>query len=395
MNTWGDLLVWVNDPTRTAAQLRNLATALVPHGMVAITGTRNRNQIRTALRTFIGTKPAAAQAPVILDPATNNWIANPAYVPVAVAPIVTPVVTPAAPATPTPHPAPAPTPAAVVAAAPAPRPTATPRRTQLPSWAATLLGAIGLLIGIVFCGGLTWAVATGRVGNVLTRPQPVAADGTKADPAPQGERPQADPTVPAAQPTTQVQLTQPVTGTAPMIWDAPSPGELDSMPKTVIDLAPEGQWFHRVFNPRLFHAPDWSGADSWFVTLAVGPNSGGAWTSFGNPGQMIYRGSSNQLSWCLGVLTTSQYKSEFLAGAPDMSVAINVRITPNTLVSVTGPTGTQTQPTSDAGDITVVLPDNGIVTVCTAYTTAMPTHESHVWWGPYDRAENINTIDAR
>ncbi len=174
----------------------------------------------------------------------------------------------------------------------------------------------------------------------------------------------------------------------------PASGNLDDMPKTEIELASYGQWFHRVFNPHLFKAPDWGGADSWFVTLALGNHSGGAWTDHGNPGQIVYRGTSTHIQWCLGVLTSSQYVDQFLAGASG-PVAINVRIAPNSVVTVNGPSGAHSQVTSDAGDITIILPDDGVVSITVDYTTAAPTHESLVWWGPYDRSENINTIDAR
>lgn len=178
-------------------------------------------------------------------------------------------------------------------------------------------------------------------------------------------------------------------------FPAPS-SNLDSMPKRKIDGAPLDTWFHRVFNEALFKAPNWDGADSWFVTLALGRNSGGNWTSHGNPGQIVYRGTSTNINWCVGLLTTAQYKEQFLAGAGNYDVAVNVRIAPSSPVNVITSDGqTQSGTTSDAGDITIILPDSGVTTVCVAYQTAAPTHESLVWWGPYDRSENINTIDAR
>ena len=86
---------------------------------------------------------------------------------------------------------------------------------------------------------------------------------------------------------------------------------------------------------------------------------------------------------------------EFLAGASG-PVAINVRIAPNSTVTVVTASGnTVSQATSDAGDITVILPDSGVVTISVDYATAEATHESLVWWGPYDRSDGINTIDAR
>lgn len=189
-------------------------------------------------------------------------------------------------------------------------------------------------------------------------------------------------------------------GQAPAAWTAPQPGsDLNNetqFTKVPIDVAKEGQWNHRVFNMRLFNADNnWGGADSWFVSLVTGANSGGAWTSHGNPGQIVYRGNNTHINWCLGVLTTAQYKDQFMAGASG-NAGINVRIAPNSVVTVKTASGqVVNQATSDAGDITIILPDSGVVTICVDYTTAAPTHESLVWWGPYDRSENINTVDGR
>jgi hypothetical protein len=174
-------------------------------------------------------------------------------------------------------------------------------------------------------------------------------------------------------------------------------GSVDNMKSYLIKKAPLNQWFHRLFNETLFNAGnDWGGADSWFVSLALGSNSGGSWVSQGNPGQIQYRAISTSIRWCLGVLTSSKYKSQFLQGANKGSAAINVRIAPNSIVTVVTKSGkTISQATSDMGDITIVLPDSGVVTIAVDYTTAAPTHESMVWWGPYDRSQYINTIDAR
>jgi hypothetical protein len=175
-----------------------------------------------------------------------------------------------------------------------------------------------------------------------------------------------------------------------------APGNLDAMPKVRIDKAQLDTWFHNVFNESLFVAPGWNGADSWFESLALGPNSGGSWKSMGNPGQVVYRGTSTHISWCLGILTTSQWKSQFMDGSAAANAAINVRIAPESVVTVTTASGkTVQQATSDMGDITIILPDSGVVTISVDYTTAAPTHESFVWLGPYDRSKGINTVDAR
>jgi hypothetical protein len=194
-------------------------------------------------------------------------------------------------------------------------------------------------------------------------------------------------------------LETPVTGNnspaAPQTCSFAAPGNLDDMPKMVIEDASANTWFHRVFKPALFKAPNWDGADNWFVSLALGPNSGGVWTSHKNSGEIVYRGTDTHLMWCLGVLTTAKWKSQFLEGA-NYAAAINVRIAPHSVVAVTTHSGkTLSQATSDMGDITIILPDSGVTVVSVSYSTAAPTHESLVWWGPYDRSENINTVDAR
>lgn len=213
---------------------------------------------------------------------------------------------------------------------------------------------------------------------------------------PSGPAPAGNPPKTGGQPTTG--------GSADTNWTPPKPGaDLNNdsdFDKTHIGLAKVGRWVHRVFDTRLFNAANkWGGADSWFVSLNTGPNSGGAWTDHGkfSSGEIVYRGTENRIAWCLGVLTTSQYKSEFFDGE-DTSIpaAINVRIAPNSVVTVKTASGkTVSQATSDAGDITIIMPDSGVITICVDYTTAAPTHESLVWWGPYDRSESINTIDAR
>lgn len=185
-------------------------------------------------------------------------------------------------------------------------------------------------------------------------------------------------------------------GPAPVVQPTAS-GNLDGMPKVAIEQAPMNTWFHRVFNMGLFNeANHWGGADSWFVTLNLGPNSGGNWLSHGNPGQIVYRGTSTHLQWQLSLMTTAEYKQQFMAGSTAANAAVNVRIAPFSNVTIVTASGkTVTQTTSDMGDITIILPDSGVVTVSVDYTTAAPTHESLVWWGPYDRSANINTVDAR
>jgi hypothetical protein len=201
------------------------------------------------------------------------------------------------------------------------------------------------------------------------------------------------PVIPTNAPATQ----QPAVQNNGAICSFGNPGNLDNMPKTVIELAPMNTWFHRVFNVRLFNeANNWGGADSWNHAYALGPNSGGSWTSHGNPGQFVYRGTSTHLEWCLGVATSSQYFAEFMNGSTAENAAINVRIAPFSNVTVVTASGkTITQETSDMGDITIILPKDGVITISVDYTTDAPTHESLVWVGPYDRSEHINTIDAR
>lgn len=176
-----------------------------------------------------------------------------------------------------------------------------------------------------------------------------------------------------------------------------TPGLLDKMPKVQIEDAVLNAWFHRVFNPALFtEANGWGGADSWRHVYALGTHSGGNWRDFNNSGQIIYRATSTHIEWCLGVLTTGEHFDQFMAGDNSEADAINVRITPNTPVRVLTAQGeTIIKNTSDAGDITIILPMDGVIIIAVDYSTNAPSHESHVWVGPYDRSANINTIDAR
>lgn len=262
----------------------------------------------------------------------------------------------------------------------------------------------GIKLSVNGCAG-TWAsvvAANGDAGFIagyLLNPNPcpeVAWGGAAAPATGSGwggvaAAPAAAPTsAPASSPVVQQ-------GTAPTACSFATPGDENTMPKVEIEKAPASGWFHRVFNPALFDAAHgWGGADSWMFTYALGPNSGGKWMDHNNPGQIVYRGESTSLSWCLGVLTNSAHKAEFLAGAADQPLAINVRIAPNSNVTVVTASGkTLVQPTSDMGDITVIVPDDGVIVISVSYTTAAPTHESLVWVGPYDRSESINTVDAR
>jgi hypothetical protein len=182
----------------------------------------------------------------------------------------------------------------------------------------------------------------------------------------------------------------------PSVCSVPSVGDLEAMPKATIEMAPDNTWFHRVFNERLFNAANnWGGADSWFLAFLKGPNKGGAWTSYHNPGEIIYRATSTHTEWCLGVATAAQYKAQFMDGASG-NAAMNVRIKPGSMVSVRKANGqVVSQATSDGGDITIILPDSGTVVVSVSFDMAAQTFESKVWFGPYDRSVGINTIDAR
>jgi len=216
-------------------------------------------------------------------------------------------------------------------------------------------------------------------------------------PAPTAQPP-APPAPAAVQPTAAPAVAQ--LPTAPAMTGSCSfaaPGNPEAMPKILIDNAPDNTWFHRVFNPSLFVAPNWNGADSWFFAYAIGPNSGGSWISHGNPGEFMYRQNMVSASWCLGVTTNGTMKEQFMSGPrPAENAAINVRVLPNTVVHVTTANGSPvSQATSDGGDITIIVPDNGTITISTSFTTAAPTFESFVWVGPYDRSQFINTIDAR
>ncbi|MGE5042145.1 MAG: hypothetical protein ACM3IJ_04550 [Candidatus Levyibacteriota bacterium] len=190
-------------------------------------------------------------------------------------------------------------------------------------------------------------------------------------------------------------------------WTPPTPGtDLGNdkqFTSTIIEQAKQGDWIHRLFNPGLFNAANnYGGADSWAISLNVGPNAGGSWKGEGVSGRFVYRAVQNQVGWCLGILTSKTWnnidlKSQLLSGSdPSLPIGFNVRIEPGSTVMVKTNSGEiKSGVTSDMGDIQVVLPDSGLTTICTAFSTAAPTGESQLWVGPRDRSKDINTIDAR
>jgi len=239
----------------------------------------------------------------------------------------------------------------------------------------------------------TVAPATQAQAPASTATQlPTIAPVQPAAPAPAAAQPPAQPSSDVVRPAVE-----PPAPAAPAECKFVSPsGDPNTWPKQVIELAPLNTWFHRVFDTKLFNAAaNWGGADSWFVSLALGNNSGGSWASHGNPGEIVYRGTSTQIAWCLGLSTDNKWREQFM-GKGVYPLGINVRIAPNSTIAVKTAGGRiVNQSTSDMGDITVILPNSGVVTISVSYATAAPTHESLVWWGPYDRSKNINTIDAR
>lgn len=178
-------------------------------------------------------------------------------------------------------------------------------------------------------------------------------------------------------------------------FNLPAHPNLDDLPKTTIQDAPRGQWFHRVYNPDWFHAPDWGGADSWFTTLAILRENGGQFRSFGTPGMITFRQSQSYAEFQLAVLTTARWRDQFLAGAQG-PVQMNIRTAPGAYVSLVGPGGDIriSQRTSDMGDITINLPDECRVTVACAPKIHDENGETIIWFGPTDRTSDIDLING-
>lgn len=160
----------------------------------------------------------------------------------------------------------------------------------------------------------------------------------------------------------------------------------------IVEEAPRDAWFHRLWDKNLFHAPDWAGSDTWFMTYAILHESGGSFISHGNKGEIVFRGNSTELEWCLAIMTTEQYKGDIDNGYEQ--VAVNIQIAPNTPVDLIDANGNVlvTQNTSDQGDLTITLPNSGVIAIHARYHTDAPTDEAEVWFGPYDRSDEINTL---
>lgn len=202
---------------------------------------------------------------------------------------------------------------------------------------------------------------------------------------------------------------------------------IDDMNKAHIDKANKGEWTLTVFNEGLFNVENgWQGADSFYTAKAIGDYSGGSWVSHGNPGEYIFRQTETHASFCMGINTTTSWtdengtvinlKEQFLSNT-DVDVAqVSIRVAHDAWVNIWSSTGNYeigTDPnkhvvecrdlsgggisckTSDQGDITIVLPDDGIVTFWTEYETDASTFEAIVKVGPFDRSDDINYVDTR
>ncbi len=216
------------------------------------------------------------------------------------------------------------------------------------------------------------------------------------------------------------------------------PGDINMMPKNLIEDVGSGKaqtkdvqavgwnaWFHRVFDLGIFNKDNgYKGADSWFVTLALGPHSGIKWSSFGNTGEIKARAdySSTTYSWCLGVSTVNKavingqsvdLKAQTLSRDPSApNVQMSFRIAHDERLFVASPTGTVTcgagidqkrdckalsanavdTQVSDQGDVTIVLPDCGVTYIWTTYKTEQQTYNADIHWGPLDHTDNINQV---
>jgi hypothetical protein len=181
------------------------------------------------------------------------------------------------------------------------------------------------------------------------------------------------------------------------------PTDLEAVPRSTIKAAPLGQWIHPVFKSTLYQSSGGKdGQWSWAHTVCLITAQGGSFLHFeGNDGSFNFRHNAASANVEFAILTTSKWKPQFMEGAGN-SFSLNVRAMPGTTITITREGGQVlgTQAVSQAGDLTIIMPDDGVTGVRLSENDPAKTFEVKAWVGPYDRgpgvnAEAINVFDAR
>ncbi len=177
------------------------------------------------------------------------------------------------------------------------------------------------------------------------------------------------------------------------------PSDLEPLPRVLITSAPLGQWIHPIYKSSTYQSSGGKdGQWSWAHTVYLAQANGGQFRQFeGNDGAFTFRHSDVHADVSFAVLTTSKWKSQFMEGNTSAPFGLNVRALPGTMITVYGENGKVlgSQAASRAGDLTIILPDDGATGISLSEDDPPKTFEVKIWVGPYDRSEGINTFDAR
>ena len=217
---------------------------------------------------------------------------------------------------------------------------------------------------------------------------PVPADPTTV-PQPTAVPTQAPlPTQVPAEPTAQPQ--QALTGCIG------SPRNFDNVRYTVEEASLD-TWFRVIFNRGQYDSSGGNdGQWSWANSLCLDEETGGEYLNFGNTGEFVFRQHQVDAHVKFAIMTTSEHKAQFMPGGLH-PFSINIDTMDDTIVSVYRADGSLVESlgvSPGGGDITIILPDDGVRIIEFTVRDPNANHETDIWVGPYDRNVNINTIDA-
>lgn len=239
----------------------------------------------------------------------------------------------------------------------------------------------------------TGTVTTAPGAPATPQPSKPNPDQTAVPPAPQQTA------VPTAQPGLTPVATTPVPGGSSTLCNT-IPTDLEALPRYTVDLAPLGQWFHPVFDvPRFQDSKGFNGQWSWFHSLCLIEKQGGTFENFnGQDAHFRFRDSEAQTRTSFAVLTTSQWRNQFMQAKANFGSFMNVRAIPGTTVDIFDPrTGASigSKAVSYGGDLLIMEPANGIYGVRFPLTDPAKSFEAIMNFGPDDRPNaDINRFDA-
>lgn len=247
--------------------------------------------------------------------------------------------------------------------------------------------AIALLVGGGLLGRATIEGGRADVGS----PTPAASSSPSPDYSPTLS--------PTTLPSDKPPVEEETDNVSLKVSKVQSPDNLENLKRRQISQAPLGEWFHPIYDKEVFEASNgFEGQWSWYHTLILQEENGGQFLGFeNNDGRFVFRVNRPSSAASFAVLTTGEHFDQFMAGSDANHSAVNVRTLPNTVVEIYDPQTEEvvgSQRTSRGGDLTIIEPQNGMYGVRVEVEDPAATFEVQVWFGPYDRSENINTFDA-